>query len=74
MQVRRTDKRSEAKFYDIEEYMIHVEEYYMNYSLKFPREKFVKSVYLATDAPEILSEARKKLVFVKICFLFTLII
>ena len=42
--------------------MTHVEQWYLNYSLKFPEEKFVKSVYLATDAPEILSEARKKLV------------
>jgi len=60
VQVRRTDKRSEAKFYNIEDYMAHVEQWYMNYSLNHPRENFVKSVYLATDAPEIIHEARKK--------------
>ena len=60
VQVRRTDKRSEAKFYNIEDYMAHVEQWYINYSLKFPGENYVKSVYLATDAPEIIHEARKK--------------
>ena len=74
MHVRRTDKSREAKFYNIEEYMVHVEEWYTNYSLKFPEKQFNKSVYLATDAPEILSEARKKLVLVKIFILKVLAI
>ena len=40
--------------------MAHVEQWYINYSMNHPGEKFVKSVYLATDAPEIIHEARKK--------------
>jgi len=58
--VRRTDKSSEAKFYNIENYMVHVEDWYRNYSLKFPGKTFNKTVYLATDTPKVLSEARKK--------------
>ena len=60
MQVRRTDKSEEAYFYYIEDYMAHVEQWYINYSLKLPAEKFVKSVYLATDDPELIHKARKK--------------
>ena len=78
--MRRTDKSGEAKFYNIENYMVYVEDWYRNYSLKFPGKTFNKTVYLATDASEVLSEARKKfgifliiskLIFVKFGFYLT---
>ena len=40
--------------------MVHVEEWYKKYSMNFPQKKFVKSVYLATDEPKVVSAARKK--------------
>lgn len=57
--VRRTDKiGTEASFHGIEEYMYHVEDYY-KYAEKKQKIK-EKRVYLATDDPELLSEAKKK--------------
>ena len=74
VQVRRTDKRKEAGFYDIEEYMLHVKNFYKQYSLLHPSENFVKSVYLATDEPRVFSEAKTKLVLFEnvLCWMFDL--
>ena len=57
--VRRTDKvGTEAAFHGIEEYMQHVMVYYdfMERRKKVP----VRRVYLATDDPGLLTEARQK--------------
>lgn len=57
--VRRTDKiNSEAALHTIDEYMIHVEEYYqkMKRTSKVP----VKRVFIATDEPAVVAEAKKK--------------
>ncbi|XP_077997267.1 alpha-(1,6)-fucosyltransferase-like [Glandiceps talaboti] len=57
--VRRTDKvGTEAAFHNIEEYMFHVEEYYER--LKLKQDVPIKRVYLATDDPKLLPEAREK--------------
>ncbi|KAH7940441.1 hypothetical protein HPB49_000215 [Dermacentor silvarum] len=58
--VRRTDKvGTEADFHGIEEYMEYVADYFERLSLKggsMPRRR----VYLATDDPKLLAEARSK--------------
>lgn len=60
VQIRRTDKLSahEAKFYSLEEYMGHV----TNYFLQRQRHQAVgeRRVFLATDDPSVLAEARLK--------------
>nr|XP_006818474.1 PREDICTED: alpha-(1,6)-fucosyltransferase-like [Saccoglossus kowalevskii] len=57
--VRRTDKiGTEAAFHKIDEYMVHVEEYYKR--LSRIRDVPIKRVYLATDEPHLLSEAQQK--------------
>ncbi|XP_077866005.1 alpha-(1,6)-fucosyltransferase-like [Saccoglossus kowalevskii] len=57
--VRRTDKvGTEAAFHNIDEYMVHVEEYYKR--LSRIRDVPIKRVYLATDEPKLLSEAKQK--------------
>ncbi len=58
--VRRTDKLlQEAKFYSIEQYMQHVEEWYQQQQ-KQGMNVTQKRVYLATDDPNVLNEATKK--------------
>ena len=58
--VRRSDKVTsrEAEFHQIDEYMVHVEEYYkiLNYRQKVD----VKRVYLATDAKGLLEKAQRR--------------
>ncbi|CAM9841230.1 alpha-(1,6)-fucosyltransferase [Lampetra fluviatilis] len=57
--VRRTDKvGTEAAFHAIEEYMSHVEEHFELLARSAPVE--VKRVYLATDDPGLLAEAKAK--------------
>ncbi len=57
--VRRTDKvGTEAAFHDIEEYMFHVTEWYKLYEKTHTVE--TRRVYLATDDPALLNEARSK--------------
>ncbi|XP_051954497.1 alpha-(1,6)-fucosyltransferase [Xyrauchen texanus] len=57
--VRRTDKvGTEAAFHPIEEYMAHVEEQFQYISQRAHVDK--KRVYLATDDPSLLQEARTK--------------
>lgn len=59
LHVRRTDKvGTEAAFHGLDEYMYHVEDYYRMLSLQGAVD--VKRVYLATDDPSVLDEARKK--------------
>ncbi len=59
--IRRTDKIKEAKFYPIEQYMEHVEEWYQQQQ-KQGLEVTQKRVYLATDEADVLEEATKKYV------------
>nr|XP_020655368.1 alpha-(1,6)-fucosyltransferase isoform X1 [Pogona vitticeps] len=57
--VRRTDKvGTEAAFHPIEEYMVHVEEHFQLLSHRMHIDK--KRVYLATDDPSLLQEAKSK--------------
>uniref|UniRef100_H2YQF4 GT23 domain-containing protein n=1 Tax=Ciona savignyi TaxID=51511 RepID=H2YQF4_CIOSA len=58
--VRRTDKISEADYFPLERYMEHIENWYDRYSLKHPNDKVIRRVYLATDAKEIIKEAKQK--------------
>ncbi|XP_067274322.1 alpha-(1,6)-fucosyltransferase isoform X1 [Pseudorasbora parva] len=57
--VRRTDKvGTEAAFHPIEEYMVHVEEQFQYMAQRGHVDK--KRVYLATDDPSLLQEAKTK--------------
>ncbi|XP_024147470.1 alpha-(1,6)-fucosyltransferase [Oryzias melastigma] len=57
--VRRTDKvGTEAAFHPIEEYMVHVEEQFQLLARRVRVDK--KRVYLATDDPSLLQEAKTK--------------
>ncbi|KAJ8933188.1 hypothetical protein NQ318_022682 [Aromia moschata] len=57
--VRRTDKvGTEAAYHGIEEYMSHVDEYYNYLELKRPVGQ--RRVYLATDDPKVVTEAKNK--------------
>ncbi|EMP40970.1 Alpha-(1,6)-fucosyltransferase [Chelonia mydas] len=57
--VRRTDKvGTEAAFHPIEEYMVHVEERFQLLARRMHIDK--KRVYLATDDPSLLQEAKSK--------------
>ena len=58
IQVRRTDKiLSEAAFHGIDEYMVHVEEWYEQLSLTQTVEQ--KRVFIATDEPKVIEEAKE---------------
>lgn len=57
--VRRTDKvGTEAAFHPIEEYMLHVENQFQSLARRMHIDK--KRVYLATDDPSLLQEAKSK--------------
>lgn len=57
--VRRTDKiQHEAAYHPIEEYMNYVDLYYKK--LELSRKLFEKRVFVATDDPALLEEAKKK--------------
>lgn len=59
--VRRTDKvGTEAAFHPIEEYMLHVEDQFQSLARRMHIDK--KRVYLATDDPSLLQEAKSKYV------------
>ncbi|XP_078492580.1 alpha-(1,6)-fucosyltransferase-like isoform X2 [Ciona intestinalis] len=66
--VRRTDKISEASFFDLERYMDHVESWYDRYQLKHPKKKVVRRVYLATDDENVIKEAKNSYPDYKIIF------
>ena len=57
--MRRTDKvGTEAAFHSIDEYMLYVSDFFNKLEMK---EKVdVRRVYLASDDPSVLPEARKK--------------
>ena len=61
VQVRRTDKiNTEAAYHGIDEYMLHVEEWYQKHGMTHHIER--KRVFIATDDPTVIKEARTKLV------------
>ena len=60
--MRRTDKDTEAAFYGIDEYMVHVEEWYEQLSLTQTVEQ--KRVFIATDEPTVIKEAKEKSDFI----------
>ncbi|KAL1506287.1 hypothetical protein ABEB36_005679 [Hypothenemus hampei] len=57
--IRRTDKvGTEAAFHKLEEYMIEVDEFYKQLELK--QKVDVRRIYLASDDPKVLQEAKTK--------------
>lgn len=57
--VRRTDKvGTEAAFHALDEYMFHAADFFNQLELK--RKVDVRRIYLASDDPSVLPEARKK--------------
>ena len=57
--MRRTDKiNAEAAFHSINEYMVHVEEWYKQLSLTQTVEQ--RRVFIATDEPTVIKEAKEK--------------
>ena len=57
--MRRTDKiNSEAALHGIDKYMVHVEEWYKQLSLTQTVEQ--KRVFIATDKPTVIKEAKEK--------------
>lgn len=61
IQVRRTDKvGTEAAYHSIDEYMLHVDDWFATYQLRHNDEVIKKRVYVATDDPTVLPEAKEK--------------
>lgn len=60
--VRRTDKvtSKEAKFHGLEEYMSAVDEYYNNLYMRDPGTTIKRRVYIASDDPKVITEAKEK--------------
>ena len=59
VQVRRTDKLiKEAEFHGLEEYMLHVQQYYEYLETRQTVDR--RRVYIATDDPSVLQQATQK--------------
>lgn len=59
MHVRRTDKvGTEAAFHSVDEYMTYVDDYFNQLELR--QKVDVRRVYMASDDPSVLPEAKKK--------------
>ncbi|KAL3211692.1 hypothetical protein MRX96_008396 [Rhipicephalus microplus] len=58
LHIRRTDKKKEAAFHDVVEYMQHAEEFYS--SLALSGQPVQKRVFIATDEPEVITEIIQK--------------
>jgi glycoprotein 6-alpha-L-fucosyltransferase len=56
--VRRTDKNTEEKYHDLDEYMTQVEQWYQSYARTNKVEK--KRLFIATDEPSVIKEAKAK--------------
>ena len=66
--MRRTDKiDKESAFHGIDEYLVHVEDWYQLYAKGNKVDK--KRVFIATDDPSVIKEARQKLVYIKVLYL-----
>ena len=60
IQVRRTDKKTEAFYQPIEAYMKHVKEYFEKIEIENKTKLEEKRVYVASDDPNILDECKQK--------------
>ncbi|KAJ2951396.1 hypothetical protein O0L34_g13541 [Tuta absoluta] len=61
MHIRRTDKvGTEAAFHHIHEYMKHAEQYWLRLQAAEPATPVPRRVYLASDDPNVLEDARSK--------------
>ena len=60
LHVRRTDKRKEASYHSLDEYMVHAAEWYDAYELTNPTVQ--RKIYLATDESRLIEEATKRFV------------
>ena len=60
VQVRRTDKNSEATYRPIEEYFEQVELFYRRYEATHEKSAGKRRVYLATDEPGVINETLQK--------------
>ncbi|XP_045593798.2 alpha-(1,6)-fucosyltransferase [Procambarus clarkii] len=58
VQVRRTDKKREAPYRELSEYMEQVEEYFNGLQILDPN--ITRRIYLASDEPEVYKEAHEK--------------
>lgn len=58
MHIRRTDKKREAGFHDVAEYMQHAEEFYSTLALR--GRPVQKRVFVATDDPTVITAIRSK--------------
>ena len=64
--VRRTDKvGAEAAFHSVEEYMAHVDDYYETLEKREHVDR--RRVYIATDDPSVINDAKRK--SVPVCYL-----
>ena len=62
--MRRTDKlKEEASLHKLQEYMTHVDAWYDKYDMKLMRngsDKVQRRVFLATDEPGVIKEAKRE--------------
>lgn len=58
MHIRRTDKKREAAYHDVREYMQHAEEFYNRLTLK--GEAIQRRIFIATDEPAVIGEVKSK--------------
>ncbi|XP_060562375.1 alpha-(1,6)-fucosyltransferase-like [Ruditapes philippinarum] len=59
LQVRRTDKLSEAYYYNLTDYMDIAEKWYNDYEKTSGYTKVKRRIFLATDVPDVVLEAKK---------------
>lgn len=58
MHIRRTDKKREASYHDVGEYMQHAEDFFSR--LELTRAAVQRRVFVATDEPSVIKEIKKK--------------
>ncbi|XP_045211518.1 alpha-(1,6)-fucosyltransferase-like [Mercenaria mercenaria] len=59
LHVRRTDKISEALYHNLTEYMKFAEKWYIAYEKRAGKTGIRRKIYLATDDPSVVTEARR---------------
>jgi hypothetical protein len=60
MHIRRTDKKLEAKYYPIEDYFKYAEGFFQIQERRNVGTTIKRRVYIATDEPDVIDEAKKK--------------
>ena len=63
--MRRTDKWNEAKFFELNEYLKHAQDFFDSYNLRSRMntgklDRVLQAIYLATDESNVFIEAQKK--------------